>query len=74
MGSLCTCMWVCGFAASGFEQSSECALMFRLQLVTASKVVSVSEWCVCVCATKESKSKTVLINDEMKMQLSENRE
>lgn len=23
--------------------------MFRLQLVTASKVVSVSEWCVCVC-------------------------
>lgn len=48
--------------------------MFRLQLVTASKVVSVSEWCVCVCATKESKSKTVLINDEMKMQLSENRE
>lgn len=62
------CGRVFGFFANGFEQSSECALMFRPKILKATKVASFVRT---VCVTKKSKSETIPINDEMKRLRSE---
>lgn len=67
-----TCMWAYEFFFFPFflslcwwfwKRNSACALMFRVKLLKATKVVAFVR---AVCVTKKSKWRTIPINDEMK--------